>query len=53
MPEEFIHCVVEIPKGSRNKYEWDPELKAIREPYDALEDLPQQMRDEIEHFFSI
>ena len=23
-------CFVEIPKGSRNKYEWDPELKAIK-----------------------
>ena len=22
--------MVEIPKGSRNKYEWDPELKAIK-----------------------
>jgi inorganic pyrophosphatase len=22
--------VVEIPKGSRNKYEWDPELRAIK-----------------------
>jgi inorganic pyrophosphatase len=25
-----LYCVVEIPKGSRNKYEWDPELNAIR-----------------------
>lgn len=25
-----IYCVVEIPKGSRNKYEWDPKLNAIR-----------------------
>jgi inorganic pyrophosphatase len=24
-----ILCVVEIPKGSRNKYEWDEELDAI------------------------
>src|SRR5277367_7105486 len=23
-------CLVEIPKGSRNKYEWDEELQAIR-----------------------
>jgi inorganic pyrophosphatase len=23
-------CVVEIPKGSRNKYEWDPELGGIK-----------------------
>jgi inorganic pyrophosphatase len=28
--DEFIHVVVEIPKGSRNKYEWDPDLNAIR-----------------------
>ena len=25
-----LHCLVEIPKGSRNKYEWDEELKAIK-----------------------
>jgi inorganic pyrophosphatase len=25
-----VHCIVEIPKGSRNKYEWDEELQAIR-----------------------
>ena len=30
MTSEFLHCVVEIPKGSRNKYEWDPELGAIK-----------------------
>ena len=29
MAENF-HCLVEIPKGSRNKYEWDPELDAIK-----------------------
>src|SRR3954453_7994028 len=29
MAENF-HCLVEIPKGSRNKYEWDPELNAIK-----------------------
>ncbi len=28
-PEIRLHCLVEIPKGSRNKYEWDEELKAI------------------------
>jgi inorganic pyrophosphatase len=28
MPER-VHCVVEIPKGSRNKYEWNEELQAI------------------------
>jgi inorganic pyrophosphatase len=30
MAEEFLHCIVEIPKGSRNKYEWDEQLQAIR-----------------------
>jgi inorganic pyrophosphatase len=25
-----LHCVIEIPKGSRNKYEFDRELGAIR-----------------------
>ena len=31
MSEETpLHCLVEIPKGSRNKYEWDEELQAIR-----------------------
>jgi inorganic pyrophosphatase len=25
-----LHAFVEIPKGSRNKYEWDPELRAIK-----------------------
>jgi inorganic pyrophosphatase len=29
MPET-MHCLVEIPKGSRNKYEWDEELGAIK-----------------------
>jgi len=28
--ERPLHCLVEIPKGSRNKYEWDEELGAIR-----------------------
>lgn len=28
--EELLHCVVEIPKGSRNKYEWDERLQAFR-----------------------
>jgi inorganic pyrophosphatase len=28
MPDR-LHCLVEIPKGSRNKYEWDDELQAI------------------------
>ncbi len=30
MPTESHHCLVEIPKGSRNKYEWDEELGAIK-----------------------
>jgi inorganic pyrophosphatase len=25
-----LHCLVEIPKGSRNKYQWDEELGAIK-----------------------
>ncbi len=25
-----VLCVVEIPKGSRNKYEWDEELQAVK-----------------------
>jgi inorganic pyrophosphatase len=29
MAEADLHCMVEIPKGSRNKYEWSEELKAI------------------------
>jgi inorganic pyrophosphatase len=28
--EETVRCVVEIPRGSRNKYEFDLELGAIR-----------------------
>ena len=27
---EPLHCLVEVPKGSRNKYQWDPELRAIK-----------------------
>ncbi len=27
--DDLIACVVEIPKGSRNKYEYDPEIGAI------------------------
>ncbi|MDX6699049.1 MAG: inorganic pyrophosphatase [Solirubrobacteraceae bacterium] len=30
MSEGPLHCLVEIPKGSRNKYEWDEGLQAIR-----------------------
>jgi inorganic pyrophosphatase len=28
--DESLVCVVEIPKGTRNKYEWDPELGGIK-----------------------
>src|SRR5215210_8672285 len=27
---QSLHCMIEIPKGSRNKYEWDPALQAIK-----------------------
>jgi inorganic pyrophosphatase len=30
MPERLLHVLIEIPKGSRNKYEWDEELQAIK-----------------------
>src|SRR5579875_3805591 len=30
MPEPTLQCVIEIPRGSRNKYEYDPQLRAIR-----------------------
>ena len=30
MSDESFVCVVEIPKGSRNKYEYDPELGGIK-----------------------
>ena len=30
MSAEPLVCVVEIPKGSRNKYEYDPDLGAIK-----------------------
>ena len=30
MPEDSLLCVIEIPQGGRNKYEWDPELGAIK-----------------------
>jgi inorganic pyrophosphatase len=28
--DEALLCMVEIPKGSRNKYEWDEDLRAIK-----------------------
>jgi inorganic pyrophosphatase len=30
MKDRPLECVIEIPKGSRNKYEWDPDLGAIK-----------------------
>ena len=30
MDNDELQCVIEIPKGSRNKYEYDPELGAIK-----------------------
>lgn len=30
MPEAQLICVVEIPKGGRNKYEYDPQLGGIK-----------------------
>jgi inorganic pyrophosphatase len=30
MSDEPLLCVVEIPRGSRNKYEYDPVLRAIK-----------------------
>ena len=27
---EIVECLVEVPKGSRNKYEWDPEAERIK-----------------------
>ena len=29
MDDSTFSCFIEIPKGSRNKYEWDPEREAI------------------------
>jgi hypothetical protein len=29
MAGEPLHCLVEIPKGSRNKYQWDEALGGI------------------------
>jgi inorganic pyrophosphatase len=30
MPDEPLLCLVEIPKGSRNKYQWDEDLGGIK-----------------------
>jgi inorganic pyrophosphatase len=29
MADDVLHCLVEIPKGSRNKYEWNEEQQTI------------------------
>jgi inorganic pyrophosphatase len=29
-PVDTVKCLVEIPKGSRSKYDYDPELGAIK-----------------------
>jgi inorganic pyrophosphatase len=61
---DSLHCLVEIPKGSRNKYEWDDkgqDDKIPAVPHEdpnwsgprELSDLPDQLRVEIEHVFSI
>lgn len=34
---EPLHCLVEIPKGSRSKYEWDAELGTLGEDGDPLD----------------
>lgn len=30
LPDDPLVCLVEIPMGSRNRYEWDPELRALK-----------------------
>ncbi|HTU27837.1 MAG TPA: inorganic diphosphatase [Solirubrobacteraceae bacterium] len=30
MSDQTLQCVIEIPRGSRNKYEFDPDLGAIK-----------------------
>jgi inorganic pyrophosphatase len=30
MADEPLHCLIEIPKGSRNKYQWDEALGGIK-----------------------
>lgn len=30
MPDRSVNVLIEIPKGSRNKYEWDEQLGAIK-----------------------
>ena len=51
MADEPLHCLVEIPKGSRNKYEWDEELQAItlRPLPVLLGRLSARLRDDPRH----
>jgi inorganic pyrophosphatase len=67
--DEPLHCLVEIPKGSRNKYEWDEALGGIKLDrclfssvvhstdygfvIDTLAEDGDPLEAEIEHFFSI
>jgi len=30
MDDSKLYCLIEIPRGSRNKYEWDEQLQAIK-----------------------
>jgi inorganic pyrophosphatase len=34
--DEPLQCLIEIPKGSRNKYEWDDALGEDGDPLDAM-----------------
>ena len=45
-PEDFV-AVIEIPKGSKKKYELDKETGLI------ILDLPPHLFDEMKHFFSV
>ena len=50
-----IEVIIEIPKGSRNKYEVDHESGRIDdvryESYQDIDDVSDFVKDEIEHFF--
>ncbi len=65
---DTIHTVVEIPKGSRNKYEFDKRIGAFKldrvlysalqydpffSSFDAYTDLPPHYLREVEHFFTV
>src|SRR5207244_2061157 len=54
MSDTYFVVVVEIPAGSRNKYEYDHESGAIFfGRLQSIEDMEAEARNEIEHFFSI